>query len=197
MGRCVTHRGISGLKSGRYLDSEYLMDADVIVVGAGPAGISAALELAERGHSVLLIESGQSRFSASHQGLADAEALNDRHAAMHLCTRRQLGGATNIWGGRLVPYDPVDFMRRPFISDAEWPITYDDVKPYYARACEYFFGGAATSARWKLRRSNRNRLCQDFPAGTCAPLIWNAGRCPRTFAVNMPIASNDIRGSRC
>ena len=31
-------------------------DADVIVVGAGPAGSSAAADLARRGHRVLLLE---------------------------------------------------------------------------------------------------------------------------------------------
>ncbi|MCZ8283962.1 MAG: FAD-dependent oxidoreductase, partial [Bacteroidia bacterium] len=35
------------------------LEADVCVVGGGPAGIALALSLADEGHSVLLLESGQ------------------------------------------------------------------------------------------------------------------------------------------
>ena len=35
------------------------LEAEVAVVGAGPAGITLALELAGAGHSVVLIESGR------------------------------------------------------------------------------------------------------------------------------------------
>lgn len=34
------------------------LQADVCVIGAGPAGIALALDLSERGFSVLLLESG-------------------------------------------------------------------------------------------------------------------------------------------
>jgi len=38
------------------------IEAEVAVVGAGPAGIIVALELARAGHQVVLLESGGERF---------------------------------------------------------------------------------------------------------------------------------------
>src|SRR5690349_3420485 len=84
--------------------------ADVVVVGAGPAGIVVALELAAAGVSVLLLESGDIKASQSSHELSDAILESpERHAAMRVAVRRQVGGASTIWGGRCVPYDPVDF----------------------------------------------------------------------------------------
>jgi len=115
------------------------IDAGVVVVGAGPAGIVTALELGDAGHDVVLLESGGERYDPDAQALSDAASLDaSRHAPMALATRRQLGGATTIWGGRCVPYDPVDFDRRPWIADASWPVGYDELQRYFARACDWF-----------------------------------------------------------
>ena len=118
------------------------MKATITVVGAGPAGIVVALELARKGHEVLLIESGGGRPDARTQALGDAAIVDpSKHVAMGLATRRQIGGASNIWGGRCVPYDPIDFDRRPFMPDSEWPIAYDDIAPYFPRTSDWFFTG--------------------------------------------------------
>jgi choline dehydrogenase-like flavoprotein len=116
--------------------------ADVAVVGAGPAGIVTSLELADAGFDVLLIESGGFDDDSSAQALGE-EASRDpeRHARMSLTTRRGVGGASAIWGGRCVPYDPIDFDRRPWITDAEWPVDYDDLAALFPRACTWFACG--------------------------------------------------------
>jgi choline dehydrogenase-like flavoprotein len=120
------------------------LSADVAVIGAGPAGIVTALEMADAGFDVVLLESGQESYSAETQALADAAELDpQRHAAMSLATRRQVGGASTIWGGRCVPFDPVDFERRPWISDAAWPVSLDELTPYFQRACDWFACGRA------------------------------------------------------
>lgn len=114
------------------------LESDVVVIGAGPAGIVLALELARSGVDVLVIESGLETFSDRVQALSEAaEFDHELHAPMSIATRRQVGGTSTIWGGRCVPYDPVDFDFRPFIGDTEWPISYDDVLPYYERACTW------------------------------------------------------------
>ena len=88
--------------------------ADLAVIGAGPAGIVVALEAAQQGISVVLLESGGRAFDQSVQELAEAaEWDRRRHAPLSLSTRRQVGGTSNIWGGRCVPFDPVDFLSRP------------------------------------------------------------------------------------
>ena len=76
---------------------------DICVVGAGPVGIALALELARRGRSVLLLESGDSRRTLDAQLLSDAEIADTRvHVPMDLAVHRGLGGASNLWGGRCV-----------------------------------------------------------------------------------------------
>ncbi len=118
------------------------LSAEVAVVGAGPAGVITALELADAGLDVLLLESGRRRFDVNTQRLGDA-TLRDprRHAPMSLTTRRQIGGASTVWGGRCVPYDPIDFERRDILQDADWPVGYHEVAPLFQRACDWFVCG--------------------------------------------------------
>ncbi len=119
-----------------------ISQADVVVIGAGPAGIVVALEMARSGAEVLLIESGLQSFSERIQELADASDFDrNLHAPMSMATRRQVGGTSTIWGGRCVPYDPIDFDSRPFIDNAEWPISYEELLPYYERACTWMVIG--------------------------------------------------------
>lgn len=124
--------------------------SDVTVVGAGPAGIVLSLELALAGYDVMLVESGETRFSPTIQDLGDTPYFDARvHAPMSEATRRQIGGASNIWGGRCVPYDPVDFDERSYIPYSSWPVRYEDLEPHFQRAAEYFFCG---DAQFDLRR---------------------------------------------
>ena len=131
-----------------WLESQHLgpepIRAGVAIVGAGPAGIVTALDLARNGVDVVLVESGGRRFSERTQALGTAHAFDERrHAPMHECTRRQLGGASVIWGGRCVPFDRVDFDRREHVDRSEWPVAYEEIAAYFQRASEYFRSGRA------------------------------------------------------
>ena len=129
------------------LDGESLgrgvtFSSDVAIIGAGPAGIVVALELARRGYDSVIIESGETSFRPDIQRLAEAaEWDSHRHAPMWMATRRQLGGASVVWGGRCVPFDPIDFEHRPHISELAWPIAYDELRPLFQRACDWLVCG--------------------------------------------------------
>lgn len=128
-----------------------VLSADVAVIGAGPAGIVTALELADGGLDVLLVESGRQHFDDDARHLADAAEWNpQRHAPMSMATRRQIGGTSVIWGGRCVPYDPIDFVRRDAITSSRWPIGYEEVVPFFQRACDWFVCGRAAFDRRQL-----------------------------------------------
>jgi choline dehydrogenase-like flavoprotein len=113
-----------------------MIEADIAIVGAGPAGIALALGLSREGHRVVLLESGSRRFDRRAQRLGDTLGDDPHHVPMSLTTRRQLGGASNIWGGRCVPFDPIDFEPRPLTGDARWPIEHDELAPYVHPACD-------------------------------------------------------------
>ena len=123
---------------------EGLQDADICVIGSGPVGISLALELARLGRSVLLLESGAAGPTTTAQRLADAHiAVPKYHVPMAIAVQRSLGGTSNLWGGRCVPMDAMDFESRPAVPGGIWPITFADVEPYFTSACAYLGCGPA------------------------------------------------------
>jgi choline dehydrogenase-like flavoprotein len=139
--------------------------ADVAIVGAGPAGIVIGLELAGAGHRVVLLESGGSRFDAVAQRLGDAVGADPRHVELSLATRRQLGGASNIWGGRCVPFDPIDFESRPLTGETQWPLGYGEVSPYLQRACEWCRCGDAVFDAGQLPELEGRSIVPGFADG--------------------------------
>ncbi len=113
------------------------IETDVAVVGAGPAWIVTALTLARAGRSVLLLESGGERYDERAQRLGDTVGKDPHHVEAELAMRRQIGGSSNLWGGRCVPFDPIDFEPRPIVGDAAWPVSYEEIAPYLGPACEW------------------------------------------------------------
>jgi choline dehydrogenase-like flavoprotein len=117
-------------------------DGDVLIVGAGPAGIVAALELRRLGIAVTMLAGGGDGFDAEFQALADAAIVDPRrHAPISMAVRRALGGTSLLWGGRCVAFDDDDFAARPYVPASGWPIGADDVAPWYDRAVDYLNAG--------------------------------------------------------
>jgi len=140
--------------------------ARVVVVGAGPGGICLALELGRQGVDVLLVESGRLRPDAAIQALAEPASFDAKvHAPMHEATRRQLGGASVIWGGRCVPYDPVDFDARPHVPEGRWPIGYADVLPWFQRASDYCKTGRAVFDANEVATIRQKPIVPGLPDG--------------------------------
>jgi choline dehydrogenase-like flavoprotein len=114
------------------------LSCDVCVVGAGAAGITAALELAKSGVEVVLVEGGGMKWNARCQNLYKGTVLNpDVHARLDEYRHRRLGGTTTVWGGRCIPFDNIDFECRDYVPYSGWPITLNDLERYYQRAHEY------------------------------------------------------------
>lgn len=144
---------------------ESCLEADVAVVGAGPAGIVVALELARAGHRVLLIDSGGDSHDPGVQRLGDLAGQDPTHVSMSLATSRQIGGASNLWGGRCVPFDPIDFQHRQITDDARWPITYEEIASYFQRACDWCICGDAVFDAHEIPNLARRSLVPGFPDG--------------------------------
>lgn len=119
-------------------------EPQVVLVGGGPVGIVTALELERRGLRVLLLESGGRRLEDKAQELSQAENLRpDNHHDPIITVARRLGGASNLWGGRCLPYDPIDFGPRAWLDLPAWPISVDDLAPFIDEACSYLGAGRA------------------------------------------------------
>jgi choline dehydrogenase-like flavoprotein len=121
--------------------------ADVVIVGAGPAGITLALSLADAGQEVVLVEAGGDRFDKAGQQFLRAQSVSPpSHSPGEMYRRRQLGGTSAVWGGRCIPFDPIDFETRDWMPAARWPIAHDEVARFYPQALALAEAGAAEFA---------------------------------------------------
>jgi choline dehydrogenase-like flavoprotein len=126
------------------IPSDLTSDAPVLIVGAGPAGIVQALELRRLGVAVTMLAGGMEGFRADFQALADAEIVDPtRHAPMQIAVRRALGGTSLLWGGRCVPFDDIDFSDRPHVPLGGWPVSHDQIRPWYDIGMRYLNAGAS------------------------------------------------------
>ena len=117
------------------IENGVCLRTDVCIVGGGPAGISLALDLSERGISVVLLESGHFKFDPTTQSLYEGEVADEQmHSPPDKYRQRRLGGSSSIWGGRCMPMDPIDFETRSQVQQSGWPISYEDLLPYYPAA---------------------------------------------------------------
>jgi len=108
--------------------------ADVAVVGGGAAGLSLAKQLRSLGKTVVVLEAGGSDFEEATQALYTGADLGMPYYPLADSRLRFLGGTTNIWGGRSVPLQPIDFETRDWVPHSGWPLQYSDLEPYYRQA---------------------------------------------------------------
>jgi GMC oxidoreductase/Pyridine nucleotide-disulphide oxidoreductase len=126
------------IQSGSRIEDGELLSAQLVVIGAGPGGIVSAVEACRRGVDVILIETGNRRPTSHNQRLSVAHRQQpELHAPVELAVSRQVGGTSSIWGGRCVPYDPVDFVIRHTTPGSVWPVTFADVQGYFGDACDW------------------------------------------------------------
>jgi choline dehydrogenase-like flavoprotein len=104
---------------------------DVVVVGGGTVALLLAVLLERQGQRVLVLESGGGSFEAPAQALNEATVTGRAHTGIAVARGRALGGTSNLWGGQLTLFVPSDFEARAGVSDAPWPILYDELLPWY------------------------------------------------------------------
>jgi choline dehydrogenase-like flavoprotein len=108
-----------------------LLETDVCVVGGGAAGVALARKLTNQGHDVCLLEAGGMDFEQATQDLCFGDSVGMEYYELEHSRLRFFGGTTNIWGGRSVPLDRIDFEKRDWVPHSGWPITLDELEPYY------------------------------------------------------------------
>src|SRR6266567_88798 len=115
---------------------------DVVIVGGGAAGLMLAHGLSGRGLRVLVLEAGGEKRTSEAQDLYRGELADPLvHPRIDRYRERAIGGTSRIWGGRLIPFDPIDFMDRPWVPRSGWPLELETLQPYYQRAVLEAEGG--------------------------------------------------------
>src|SRR5882762_9910031 len=99
-----------------YLAHNSVLEADICIIGSGPAGLTIAQEFLNTGTRILLLESGGMKEEPQTQALYQIESTGDaRVMDQNILRQRILGGSSHIWTGRCAPFDASDFKPRPWI----------------------------------------------------------------------------------
>lgn len=107
---------------------------DFCVCGAGAAGITLALELAEKGYSVALFEGGDKEYTQQSQEIYVGKVTEANPYWLDLLRLRFLGGTTNHWAGRCRPFIKFDFEERIVNGLPGWPISFDEMNQFLPHA---------------------------------------------------------------
>jgi choline dehydrogenase-like flavoprotein len=157
--------------------------ADVVIVGAGAAGITIALDLIGSRLSVLLLESGGFDEEPVTQDLYAGSIVNPRlHGPADRYRQRRFGGSTAIWGGRCMPFDPIDFEAQEGIPGSGWPIGHSDVAPFYARANALCEAGEFAYTTQTAFGSDELPIVKGFASADFSTNRLERFSCPTNFA---------------
>lgn len=127
----------------RELEADSVVETDVCVIGTGAAGTTVAHEMLRASRDVVLLEGGGLRLERAAQDTYRGQVEDaSPHDRLELVRQKRLGGTTTQWGGRCIPLEEIDFEQRSYVEHSGWPITRDDLEPYYRRAQEYCRAGA-------------------------------------------------------
>ena len=110
------------------------LNADIVIVGSGPAGITLALSLRKAARSILLIESGGLEPDKRVQDMNKGGSVGQKYYPLHRSRSRYFGGSSNCWAGWCAPLDKSDFKKHSWIPESGWPIEYSDLATHYSAA---------------------------------------------------------------
>jgi choline dehydrogenase-like flavoprotein len=124
---------------------------DVVIIGSGAGGGSLARALADRGHSILILERG-GWLPREPQNWDPVEVFqNNRYVSTDLWEDKQgkafqpgshyfVGGASKMYGAAHFRLRERDFESVLHVDgeSPEWPLKYDVFEPYYRQAEEWY-----------------------------------------------------------
>ncbi|OOG65729.1 hypothetical protein B0E45_26700 [Sinorhizobium sp. A49] len=137
-------------------DDNSTIMADMVIVGAGPVGLTIAEHCCRQGRRVILVESGLETENPEHSALNEVENVGELQQEAQIRKRvefhgsqakfwspdvqpfgvrcRALGGSTHAWAGKSAPFDALDFQARSWVPHSGWPVDREHIVPYLHRA---------------------------------------------------------------
>ena len=129
-----------------------------VIIGGGTVGLYAAVLLARRGQDVAVIESGG--FPLSDFSPGSYACTGRDHQGIRIGRSKSIGGTSNLWGGQLVEFQPVDIEGRDWLPESKWPVTYEEIARYYPQTYE----NLGIPARFQSDASILDQLLGGTPA---------------------------------
>lgn len=103
---------------------------DICIIGTGIAASSLAVELLQDDVSFLMVEAGPLNGASN---IVKYESVG-RDFGLRSTTAIEVGGTSSLWHGVLAPLDRIDFQKRSWVPNSGWPISYEDLEPFYLKA---------------------------------------------------------------
>lgn len=140
------------------LEDNSVIAVDLVIVGAGPTGLTIATHCAAPGRRILVVESGLEFENPEHSALNEVENVGEPRSDAQFRKRREfhgsqagfwshevqpfgvrcraLGGSTHAWAGKSAPFDAIDFQARAWVPYSGWPVDRRQIDAYVERAME-------------------------------------------------------------
>ncbi len=118
----------------RTVPANKVIESDVCIVGAGPAGITLAREFIDRSFRVCLLEAGGLELDSNTQALYKGDNVGLPYFPLETARLRYFGGTANHWEGLCRPLDAIDFEVRDEVPYSGWPFAKSKLDPFYERA---------------------------------------------------------------
>ena len=125
------------LLDGRTIPPGERLDADICIIGAGPAGLALALSLEAAANRIVLLAGGD--------GVVDGEVAGQPYPPLASTRAGGVGGTAWLWdaelkpssfGARYAPLAPIDFDERDDGMPGGWPFARDTLDKFYEQAHE-------------------------------------------------------------
>jgi len=118
----------------RQLGNNSTIEGDICIIGAGAAGLSIALEWLNTPYKVILLEGGGFEYDDKVQDLLRGKETGQKYYPLKSTRLHLFGGSTGHWGGMCSTFDPIAFQKRDWVPLSGWPITQEELMPFYMRS---------------------------------------------------------------